>query len=79
MESLSFTFRVGAQGILGNKTTKHGYDCCNRTEEAGTLWAGRIKVILLWKCNNLQGEDQAMAWQANEANEAHSKPTSSTL
>ena len=57
---MSFILRAGAQSILGNKTIEHGYLSCSRAEEATTLRAGRIEVILLRKCKNLQGEDQAM-------------------
>lgn len=59
--------------MLHNKTTKHGYDCYSRTEKVVAMWARRVEIIFLWKCKNLQGEDQAMTWQANPAKEAHSK------
>ena len=36
-ESFPLTIKVGAQSILDNKTTEHGYDCCSRVEEATTF------------------------------------------
>ena len=36
-ESLPLAIKVGAQSILGNKTTEHGYDCCSRVEKVTAL------------------------------------------
>lgn len=39
-----------------------------------------VEVILLWKCKDILGENQAMAWQENpKKKRTHFKPTSITL
>lgn len=60
-------------------TTEYGYYCYNRIEEVTSLWDRRVKIVFLWKFKNIQEEDQAMSWQGNPAEGAHSKSTNLAL
>lgn len=59
---MPLTSRTRAQSVLGNKEIKSGYRARWQEKNATAIRARRILSTGLWKCQDIQSEDEKVAW-----------------